>query len=216
MDYKKVNAGDALTIPANVWNGLMDVLAEVRGNSSRGRTPLNRAQQLNAGVIMVKNNTGAVLDRFSVVGIGSPIVTPSQNEPEFQRRVVVNAAGPSDTYKGAWAIVQVSIPIGGWGLAVADGVTVTKVNISNAAHKRCEVQTGSTSLVSKANDAGSGIILWSAGGTGLQWCVVRVGNSAPESSLPEPTGLYQVVIVTSYTASPKAWTWGADWPRAHN
>ena len=39
--------------------------------------------------IMVKNNTGADRDRFDVLGISGPIISPADNLVEFQNRVAM-------------------------------------------------------------------------------------------------------------------------------
>ena len=178
MEYPKVNKGDALSVPADTWNALMDVALEMRagGGGVRPRGT-KRAKALNAGVVLVQNKSGQAIQRYHVLGIDVPVVPPATSEVEFKRHVVMRGVMPTAAHAGLWCVVQESIPIDGWGQAVVEGISQVRINLATTSHRWVEASSGSQVLLS--DGTGTGQITWVAGGvgtaaaTGEQWAWVR-------------------------------------------
>lgn len=109
-----------------------------------------RSQQ-NAGIgafdviprdcmIEVKNNTGADLDEWQVVGLGAATTPPSESEQEFVERHVLNAEVPASTHESKFAILQEAIPSGEIGRALVAGVTIARVDVNSTSDERAAVQ----------------------------------------------------------------------------
>ena len=92
---KKVKSGDALVIPAQTFNTFIDAARDFR---ARQQERAQTAQQTfrSSGIILVKNASGYDQDRFAVLGIDGPIITPTDNEDEFKNKVAFNGVTPTE------------------------------------------------------------------------------------------------------------------------
>ena len=53
-----------------------------------------RPERRDADVVLVRNDSGADVGRFGILGIGGPIITPEDNLDEFKRMVAVSGVTP--------------------------------------------------------------------------------------------------------------------------
>ena len=162
--YGQVRGGSKLRISARAWNGLMDMLKWWRRASTTGGgglAPLG----FDAGMILIRNNTGAALDEYTVVGLGEPLITPEDNERQFVSRVALGGEVPDgDEHVGKFAVAQEPIPDGKIGRALVSGVTPVILNHIHFSHKCADIQDGGTGLDSC--QLGGARILWSSGAGG--------------------------------------------------
>jgi hypothetical protein len=120
--FKKVMPGDRLSVPAETYNALQDLVKGAKARRFDSPGP-GRAPTLPNGMIWVRNDSGNALDRFSVVGLVGSIFNPAvANElPTWQHCFVLSAAAPL-----AWrpfAVLQQPLAIGEVGRAMIMGVT---------------------------------------------------------------------------------------------
>jgi len=176
--FNKVSPGDPLRIKAGTWNGVMDATRAVLAGRPAGLgsalpgvgTPLR-----DAVTILVRNDSGSDLDPLSVVGLGAPVVTPTDNETEFRENAALAASVPdADTDAGRFAILLEGIPAGEFGRALLAGVTAVKLQVGDADHRFADVTDGDASKLTTA-EAGGAQILWKEAGTGTKWGLVRLG-----------------------------------------
>lgn len=177
-EFKKVTPGDRLRIPAVAYNSFVDAAADLR-NRQRSQSSAAIPPDVRPGIILVRNSTGRNLDQFSVVGLGNLVISPADNEREFRTHVVMSGMVPEETkHRGKFAVLAEPVAADKFGLAYVDAVCQVKVNVlaGSADCPFAEVLDGETSYLQMAGH-GSARIVWRAGGTGIQWAVVRLGKT---------------------------------------
>lgn len=182
--FKKARPGDPLVIPARAYNAFIDTAQAFAAVQSRtgGRPPAVAAR--SSGIVTVKNNTAGNLDRFAVLGVDDVIISPADNESEFLSRVGLVGVTPTVTdHKGKFLILLEPLAAGAMGSAYATGVCPVKVDVSNEDDDQAADIADGISANLKAGSGGSAAILWRAGGTGVQWAVVRLGGGGSDSKL---------------------------------
>jgi len=183
----KVQPGDALSIDADDWNTLLDIIAAFRSNTlSRRHQPQKRI--VRPGVVVTfKNNTGSDLARFHAVGIGAPLFTHSDNAATFLNQLAFNGESQSNVYLGQFAVAQEAIPDGDTGGAMLQGITPAEITVGDADHTHVDVDgAGGSKLVSAFSGAGE--ILWKESGTGTKWALLRIGATSGDGVVDDETG----------------------------
>jgi hypothetical protein len=124
-DFRRVFQGQPRQIPARAWTGALAAADDLK--SRQLGTAANLAVTFPpTGIIYVRNDSGAARDRFDVLGLGNPLVLPSDSLDEFQRRVTFSGVTPGDT-PGRFVVLQESLPADAIGRALVDGVTLGRV-----------------------------------------------------------------------------------------
>ena len=176
MDLKKVQSGDKLKIPASTYNAFIDAAQAVKDNNNfLSATNKNS----DSRKVIVQNNSGGNLDKFEILGISAPYVTPTDNETDFQNRITIVGITPDiDDHKGKFIVLQEPIPNGKIGRGIISGETIVKVNVSDEDHKFAKIEDGESGYLASGT-SGSARILWKESGTGTVWAYVRLGDSEP-------------------------------------
>ena len=131
-----------------------------------------------ADIVHIKNTTSAARDRFNVLGVDSPLITPTQNEDAFKNRVVLMGSMPDKAkHFGRLAILYEPIRAGEIGQAWLSGICPAKVNVIQAGHQFADlIDSDATAL--RSGHAGSAQILWHEGQGYGKWAIVRLGIPA--------------------------------------
>lgn len=203
---KKVRSGQDLVIPATAYNAFIDAARDFRQRTAGlGQDAQPAVQQ--SGIVLVRNDSGSDRARFDVLGIDAPVIDPADNEEAFKNRVVMAGVTPvTGTHEGRFVVLAEPIAAGGIGRAFAAGVCPARVDVPDDTHdwRFAELGDGvAANLV--AHTRGTATILWRAGGTGVQWAVVRLG-------LPIAMRLFPVVLSQTGGAqgdgsNPATWTY---------
>ncbi|GAB6188015.1 hypothetical protein [Thermopirellula anaerolimosa] len=132
--FKKVRPGQKLEIPAEAYNAFVDAAMAQRMR----RHDLEAGKEGGPPAVLVRNETGQTVARFSVVGLDDPIILPSQNEAEFARQTALRAQIPDPGVHGPGrlAVVTEPLPAGQLGRAVLHGVVPAKIECQHSAHPR--------------------------------------------------------------------------------
>ena len=88
---KKVQPGDPLAIPAATFNTFIDAVRDFQARTrglAQGATPAVR----RAAIVLIRNDSGYDRGRFDVLGIDSPIITPTDNEDAFKNQVAFSGS----------------------------------------------------------------------------------------------------------------------------
>lgn len=172
--FAHVRPGDEFNFSAQTWNHVLDAAKAHHLRGSRGGAIPGDVVR-DAAIVRVKNETGGALDRNKVVGLGAPIFTPDDDLDAFLREVTFRGVTPASGDEGRFAVLLEPAPADQVVRAYVAGVCPVQVDVTSAAHEFAEVAAGNTdSLVSA--ETGSAQILWSEGGTGVQWCIVLIGT----------------------------------------
>lgn len=174
--YRHVKPGDDLAIPARTYNRFLD-LARVHDLDGPRRGAILRATP-DAGVVSVKNITGAALDRFAVVSVEAPIITRADNSDAFKERVTFDGGTPTASDYGYIGIVQSPAEENAIVPTVVSGVSIAKVFMHKAGERYADVDASSPTRL-QSGQAGSVLILYVESGTGEKWAIVNVGGGSP-------------------------------------
>jgi len=157
-DYRKlVKPGDPLQIPALAWNRLQRMADW--GDSQQHGTSADRTGGLPQGLVLVKNASGADRNRFEVLGIDGPAISPSDNLPEFQNRIALTGSTPDmASHLGRFVICYEPMANNGYGLAWAFGLAVVKIFLVDAGHNNADIADGDATQLQSAWDGAAKIL----------------------------------------------------------
>ncbi|MDI9628234.1 MAG: hypothetical protein QM286_06780 [Acidobacteriota bacterium] len=182
---RKVRSGDPLVIPAAAYNAFIDAALDFRQRTAH----LGQGAQPSfsqASIVLVRNDSGSNQNRMAVLGVEAPIIDPSANEEEFRNRVALSCVAPEEgTHEGRFVVLAEPIANGKIGRAYAAGVCPVKIDVPDEENecRYAEIADGVTANL-KVSLQGSATILWRAGGTGVQWAVIRLGQPVPMHAFP--------------------------------
>jgi hypothetical protein len=205
--FKKVQTGQRLTIPAEAYNAFIDTALAARGRQQFGADASPFFRQ--SGIAKVKNLTGAHRERFAIVGLGNPLILPSENEEEFKRQIAFDGLPPSQS--GRLAILLEPIPAGKIGLAVVAGVVPVRLLVNPAQlYDFADIMTGNTHALRNV-PAGSARVLWVDGsGSTERWAIVRLEGADYQahvfilSNVPDAAGFFPGVV-QRYDVATASW-----------
>lgn len=186
--YKRARPGQPLQIPAAVYNDFLDTAAAFKAQR-QGTQAAGAGRPLQPGQVLVKNTTGTNLDRFAVLGISDALISPADNANAFAERPMVQGVTPAAGHVGGRFVVLVEpIAAGKVGVAAAAGLTILKLNVTDANHQAADAKDGTTAAMVSV-DSGPVQVLWKESGTGDgKWAIGRFGS--PPAALPFPRPKY--------------------------
>lgn len=200
--WRRARPGDPLEIPAAAYNAMLEAAAAERARrQTLGREPSVLTPE--GAVVLVKNTSGGNLDRFSVLGIGNALITPTDNADGFKERVALVGVTPAATHAGKFVILLEPLANNAVGRAMAAGVTVAKLNVVDADDAAADAEAGVTATLKTHATTGAATILWKESGTGTKWAVVRFGGAG--FTLPTPQ--YPGMALRSVAQG----VWSASW-----
>ena len=208
--FRKTQAGRPLEIPAPTWNAMVDAArAHAEGQLNQNSQPDNGFRQ--ADIIKVRNHSGLDLDRFSVLGIDQPLISPVDNAREFKNQVAVRGVLPTTSHSGQFVVLLEPLKAGAIGRAWASGVFPARVRMAAAWHTHVDIESSNANELVSRPDGGAQI-LWRGVGTWdddelwddsqawdskTLWAIVRLSNihrphyvaKIPEGGIPARSGL---------------------------
>lgn len=177
--YRSFRKGEPLAKDTETFNTFSIAARFARDN--RANREFDSIDTFRQGdIVKIKNETGRALSRFSVVGLSAPIFLPGAGEASlnaFKRDVSFRGTIPTDQYKGKFAVLLEPADVGKFARAYVDGVCQVQVDVKHEGDTCCDVADDITENLVSTSQGGSAQILWAAGGTGLQWCMVRLGTN---------------------------------------
>lgn len=175
--FKRIRSGDPIALSAEAMNEFARAaIARKRTQFTTAGRPLHNP--VRGDVVLIKNDSGADLGRFEVLGVTGVIIDPADNEDAFaERPLLVGQAPTTGASKGKFVVLLEPIADGRVGRAMASGVTIAKVNVADADDEFADVADGDTSSLASGAD-GAAAILWKEDGTGTVYAVVRIGAGA--------------------------------------
>ena len=198
----KVSSGDPLAIPAATWNALMDALADYKRRATGGTSgAVTVPGTKQTGMIRVRNTSEVDWERFSVVGLESPVWVQADNDLAFKNQVVLNAAVPDKAkHRGLFAITTEPIKQDKLGWAIADGVTPAQIESLTGKEQAADIKDADQTVLKAGGGAAK--ILWlppesddfhySPGEPTKVWGIVQLGPDgggvryAMASYIPDP------------------------------
>jgi len=175
MDHlRKVQSGQKLEIPAATFNSFVDAARDFK---DRQRDKRSRPEPYfpDSGIILVANNSGADRNRFDVLGVTGPIISPEANLIEFKRRPTFRGVKPTEAHKCRFVVLLEPVKADKIARAVIAGVTVVRLRIDDPLDMCCDVEPKECGYLQTCLD-GSAQILWKEKNSGVCWAIVRLGN----------------------------------------
>jgi hypothetical protein len=209
-DLRKVRPGDPLRIPARAYNAFVDAAlnARRRQQDRRGGELWDGGRSfIGGGVVAVRNDSNADLDRYHALAIDGPLFAPDDDGPEksFQNRLAFKGIKPTDTTRpGSFAIAREPIPQGEIGLCVVHGVTPVRLLVEDDQHAFADIAPDEDVLVSSGS--GGTVILWKEDGTGELWAVVEIGR--------QRTDRIVAILGEAYEIQGETFRWRYPWVEA--
>jgi len=172
---KHVQPGEPIGPPsATVRNAMIDAALDFQRRSA-SQTARPQMSGSNYGTVWVRNDSGADVNRYNVLGIDDVIITPTDNLDEFKTRVAFSCITPAVAdHFGKFVILLEPLKDGAIGRGLIDGVCPVQINMLDAGHKWADVKD-SDEAVLQSGGYGYAQILWADSGTGTVWAIIRVG-----------------------------------------
>jgi len=166
MTLTRVTKGESVTgsLTAETWNAFIDTANAATYAGDRPGDAKPAEGELPCLTALCE--AGSQIDQSEIVGIGSPAITPTEDEQTFQDRVSFSAGAVADVYKGLFGIARTAIPPGTVDLAAVSGVCQCKLYVPANGDwiERADIYTADkTQLL--ATPEGSAQILWKSSGT---------------------------------------------------
>jgi hypothetical protein len=194
--FQKVRPGQPMKFPAAVYNKVLDTIRTVQRERTFGGGQ-DAGASSGAGIVLVRNDSGADAQRFAVMGIDSILVSPTDKADEFYNHPSLSVTSPNGTiHKGKWVILQEPLKNGFVGRAAIAGLAITQITFTDINHKFVDLLEGYATLRSAHN--GPAQIVWYQY-TGQEstsgWAVLRLGLPLQSDPL-DTTGLQANMVYT--------------------
>jgi hypothetical protein len=204
---KKVTPGQPFRPSARQWNEFVDAARTLQTDELNQAFDVDLPEHSQTK-ILVKNESGSELPRFSILALGEPWKTPEEDLPQFKRQIVFRGVVPQ-TYechqpKHPYVILLEPLQPDGIGEAVLAGIVITQVNVIREIDPFAEVVEGNTTSL-RSVPHGRTRILWKEPGTGLKWCVVRISDRPRFAVFELPTTKWKTGDAGAYPPEPDGW-----------
>lgn len=138
------------------------------------------------GIVLVKNNTGRNLPRYSVLTILGSIPDPNYSTEQladFKNFVQVKGEEPSSEITGRFCILQTDANAGQVVPAMLSGVTPCRINVLSLTDEFADIETNEAvdrTRYLKTGSSGGAQIIHRPEILGEQWAYVRISNKPAE------------------------------------
>ena len=196
---EKVRQGEQVVIKASTWNGFVDAanfVKEAKQNTLGGGI----RSGIGGGIVPLKNMEDRDYPRFSALVITGVAVSPSANEDEFVScpTVFEGQRMTSEREDIPYAVLLEPIAACEIGRAMLLGLTPAKVSIQSSDDQYAVPKPNSESGELQSSETGVARILWKAGGSGSQWCVLQLGG-AGGGKADERVSMCKVISGTAHS-----------------
>lgn len=175
---EKVRSGEQLVIKASTWNAFIDA-ANFAKEQRQNQLGKGLRSGVGAGVILIKNAESELRDRFTALVLNDIAVPPSANEDEFVScpPVFIGQKMTDEREGKPYAILLEPIAAGAIGRTMIFGIVPAKVSIQDADDQYAVPTPNSSAGALQSDSTGVARIVWKAGGTGSQWCLLQLGGA---------------------------------------
>ncbi len=169
-----VTKGQTLEITAAAHNAWCDAARAHRDKRFNAGGRVAPTPVTPSVTVLVKNASGSVRDEFSVMAITDQLLDPEDQPFEFRRRPLFEVDDPA-TADDQIVILNGPLAVDAIGEATISGVAVVDVLINDASHQWARPIAGDQSKLTSGT-RGMARIIWMAGSSGTQRCVVLLGR----------------------------------------
>ena len=173
--FRKVQPGDPLKIPAEAWNALVD-LSQQQKNQRHDQLAEAEGTSRQTTLAKVRNQTGVDLDRFSIVALGTPIITPAANLREFKRQISFQGLVPSANTGPRFGVLLEPLKNNFIGTAAMGGCVITRVSVGTNAYTCAETVAGQNGYL-RSVPHGPASVLWIESSGAVRLAVIRFDDA---------------------------------------
>ena len=175
---EKVRSGDKVVIKAATWNAFIDA-ANFAKEQRQNQLGKGLRSGVAAGIVLVKNAESEQRDRVSALVRSDVAVPPNVNEDEFVScpPVFIGQKMTEEREGKPYAILLQPLAHDEIGRAMVLGITPAKVTIQDTDDQYAVPTPGSSTGALQSDATGVARILWKAGGSGSQWCLLQLGGA---------------------------------------
>jgi hypothetical protein len=206
--FRKVMPGDPLKIPAEAWNALVD-LSQQQKNQQHDLISQAEGTSRQSTLAKVRNQTGVDLDRFSIVALGTPIITPTANLKEFKRQISFQGLVPSAGTGPRFGVLLEPLKNNLIGTVAVAGCVITRVSVGATAYACAETVNGQNGYL-RSVPHGPSSVLWIESTGAVRWAVIRFDDANYEeivfitSNIPDANGYYPGAV-QRFDVTTKSW-----------
>ena len=206
--FRKVMPGDPLKIPAEAWNALVD-LSQQQKNQQHDLISQTEGTSRQTTLAKVRNQTGVDLDRFSIVALGTPIITPTANLKEFKRQISFQGLVPSAGTGPRFGVLLEPLKNNLIGTVAVAGCVITRVSVGATAYACAETVNGQNGYL-RSVPHGPSSVLWIESTGAVRWAVIRFDDANYEeivfitSNIPDANGYYPGAV-QRFDVTTKSW-----------
>ena len=175
---EKVKAGDKVVIRASTWNAFIDA-ANWTKEQRQNQLGKGLRSGVGTGIVLMKNGESEPRDRFTALVLSDIAVPPNVNEDEFVScaPVFVGQKMTEEREGKPYAILLQPLAPGEIGRAMVLGIVPAMVTIQDAEDEYAVPTPGSSTGALQSDATGVARIVWKAGGSGSQWCLLQLGGA---------------------------------------
>lgn len=182
MQKFKIGMNIREVITAANMNEIADAVNAVKENQNNPTPRQTGGRAYQTGEIRIKNGESSTLEQFSAVSLTGLELT-AQNCDSFAFETPTFTAGKVTTARKdmPFAILLEPANSGELSKALVTGVTPAKVTIKDQTHQYAKPTPDSSAGALESCDAGTARILYKAGSSGEQWCILQLGAGGAEA-----------------------------------
>lgn len=193
-EIRKVSAGEPFD-PSTAWqHATVDAIRFMRHLQASGGA--GASSGFGGPPVMIRNGSGAARAQFDVLGIDTSVFpTPTANLAGFKAGPALHGVKPTTAHLGRFAVLLHPAAKNEIVPACIAGPTLAKVDFSGGAYDFCDVKNGDCGAL-ETSQSGTARILWPTSGTGVEWALVRIGETAGGAGAS--TIQFEVLAISTY------------------
>ena len=177
---QKVQPGAPLRIPADAYNAFVDA---AEANRQRRATKTGTPSQMfrQAGIVLIKNESGEDVERGGILGIDGPIITRVTDEDGFKAgQLALRGITPAVEHAGQFAVTLEPIANGYMGKACVSGACMVQVAMTDETHRYAMPEADDIAKLKSTRSGPAKLIyiepLADRVSPDVAWCVSVIGS----------------------------------------
>ena len=176
---KKYQRNQTYVVSGETFNEIADAVNWTHENQARLNGPDAFNKSFQNGEIRIKYLDSGTLPTFSAVALTGLAITPRDSKFIYNTPTLNANKVTTSNEKNAFAICAEPANSGKLTKAVLTGIIPAKVTIKDATHEFAKPTPGGAGTLESC-ETGTARIIWKAGGSGEQWCILQLGAGGAE------------------------------------
>lgn len=164
MPFRKVSRGEPISIDADAFNAMQDAAQAYLAGLGRTTGPSFKMPVGYNGIVLVRNDSGVGLARYSVQRITGVAFF---DDTTFRNEQLFTVDDPDDSENQKFVILQEGIPAGKIGRAMLSGLSVVSIDMQDEDHEFAGPSDGDAAKLVSAS-TGPFHIMYVDSGTGTK------------------------------------------------